>query len=328
MLNPLGTAFRSVVLVVGMWAGGTAWAETITVDSLQAMMPYLKQDRVEVKLAPGMYDITAKDAEVGKYGVRGFEEKTISVLLFEGSNSTYDFTGVTINVETEVYRSLGNFDVYIIQILGNNNVIKNLSLHDVGSVHDAPRFRATNVVMDGRNNRIEGFDMTVMGSFPYGYGELFGKGGGALIKHHKHSAFLIRGLENHALNCHIDHQSYGHAFFMQAADKPIIEGCTVQGRMRNTNEVLAEKGTGTEADKVNLQTVWGYPVPPNYAFSLSEGGIRAYNGGITWIDGKVIQRSTSSPKVVNCTIKNMRSGVTLSHAKGKQYVKGNVVVWL
>ena len=281
---------------------------------------------MDVRLAPGTYTITARDAKAGKWGVHGFEkDRCISIFLFEGSGSTYDFTGVTINVETKVYSSLGKFDVRILQIQGNHNVIKNLSLHDVGSVNDAPRTRATNVVMDGKNNRIEGLTMTVMGAYPYGYGELFGKGGKNIIRHRKHSAFLIRGLANHALNCTIDHQSYGHAIFMQAADQPVIEGCKVTGQMRSTNDVLAEKGTGSDADKADFMTYFGYPVPPDYMICLGEAGIRAYNAGTTWIDGKIIKRGTSNVTVLDSTIINMRAGCTLAHARGKKYVRGVTV---
>ncbi len=51
--------------------------------------------------------------------------------------------------------------------------------------------------------------------------------------------------------------------------------------------------------------------------NLQEAGIRAYNAGTTYIDGEEIQRGTDNPTVLNCTIKNARTGVTLAHASGK-----------
>ena len=314
------------MMVMSVLVGGVAAAEPVTVNSLEALLPYLAQDKVEVKLAPGTYTVSAQDAAGGKFGVQGFQDKTKTIFLFEGSNSTYDFTGVTINVETKVYSSLGRSDVYIIQVQGNKNVIKNLTLLDVGTTEEAPSWRATNVVMDGRENRIEGLTMTVMGAYPYGYGELFGKGGGSVIAHRKHCAVLVRGLSNHLLNANIDHHSYGHAIYMQAADKPIIEGCTVVGRMRSTNSVLAEKGTGSDADQADFMTYFGYRVPRNYMISLGEEGIRAYSGGNTYIDGETFKRGASNVTVLNCTVKNMRGGVTLTHAKGKRYVKGTTAL--
>ncbi|WP_373942909.1 hypothetical protein OEG92_07375 [Polaribacter sejongensis] len=97
--------------------------------------------------------------------------------------------------------------------------------------------------MDGSFNRIEGFHITAKGSFPYGYGDAFGKGGTYTIKHNKHSAFLIRGESNHAKGVTIIHRTYGHCMFMQAANNPIIEDCYLEGEMRSTDDMLAEKGT-------------------------------------------------------------------------------------
>lgn len=92
--------------------------------------------------------------------------------------------------------------------------------------------------------------------------------------------------------------------------------------LRSTDDMLAEVGTGSPADEVDFMTIWGYRLPPGFMMSLQEGGIRAYNGGETTIDGQQYQRGTSDVTVLNCTVKNMRTGVTLTHAKGKKYVKG------
>ena len=82
----------------------------------------------------------------------------------------------------------------------------NLTMVDDGAVTDRPTRRATNVVIDGSENRVEGFHMTIKGSWPYGYGDCFGKGGtDAVIKHYKHSALLIRGTSNHVKNCTLIH---------------------------------------------------------------------------------------------------------------------------
>ena len=98
------------------------------------------------------------------------------------------------------------------------------------------------MVMDGSDNLLEGFHMTIRGSYPYGYGDAFGKGGGPVIGHRKHSALLVRGESNHVKNCTLIHRSYGHAIFMQAASNPIIEGCYIEGEMRSTDDMLAEEG--------------------------------------------------------------------------------------
>lgn len=316
------------LMVIFICFSVTLTAQT-TVNSLQELFPYLQKDSVGVRLKPGIYKITAEDIIRGKYKSETDidEHRALVLLLFSGSNSTYDFTGVHLQVETKVFGVYGDYDeFYEIQVIGNNNILKNLTMEDVGSVDDQPITRACNIAMDGANNRIEGFHIGTKGSYPYGYGEAFGKGGNNVIRHYKHSAFLVRGYKNHVKNCTIIHQSYGHALFMQAADKPLIEGCYIEGKMRSTDDMLAEAGTGSDADKVRFMTYFGYKLPIGYMLSLGEEGIRAYNGGETIIDGKVYKRGTSNPTIINCTVKNMRAGVTLTHATGTKYVSGTTVI--
>lgn len=300
------------------------------VNSIAELLPYLDDDDVDVQLAPGTYIISEKDALKGAYpSYTEIGDRTVkSLLLFKGNNSTYDFTGVTIKVETGVFQSaLGKFEVYQVHVTGNKNVIKNLTMLDVGTVDDFPMGGCVNIVMDGSHNRIEGFHVTSTGSKPYGYGDAFGKGGrNNVIGHKKHSTFLIRGLHNHAKDCTLIHRTYGHCMFMQAASFPTIEGCQIEGEMRSTDDMLAEAGTGSAADRVDFMTTWGYKLPAGYMMSTGEGGIRAYNGGTTIINGEIIERGTDNPTVLNCTIKNMRTGVTLAHATGKKYVEGCTVI--
>ncbi|MWW24987.1 right-handed parallel beta-helix repeat-containing protein [Algibacter lectus] len=299
----------------------------IKVNSLSELIPYLSQNEVHVKMTPGVYSITAADVKNGLYPKSSFVGKECKVLLlFEGSKSTYDFSGVTIKVDTKVFQSYGNIRINEIQIVGNNNVLKNLTLIDDGSVYDGPTKGALNVCIDGKENLVEGFYVAAKGSFPYGYGDAFGKGGKNVIRHQKHSSCLIRGESNHLKNSTFIHRSYGHCLFMQAASNPTIEGCYVEGEMRSTDDMLLEKGTGSPADKVDFMTVWGYELPKGYMLSTGEAGIRAYNAGETIIDGKLIKRGTSNPTILNCTVKNMRTGVTLAHATGKKYVENCTVI--
>ena len=298
----------------------------VVVHSIQELIPYLDDDNVHVQLAPGTYTITAEDARNGQYPSQTeIKDRVVkAILLFKGNHSTYNFTGVTMNVETEVFHSaMGKYQVFQVHTTGNRNVIKNLTMVDVGSVDDFPMGGCINVVMDGSHNRIEGFHITSTGSKPYGYGDSFGKGGkNNVIGHKKHSTFLIRGLHNHAKDCTLIHRTYGHCMFMQAASYPKIEGCQIEGVMRSTDEMLAERGSGSAADKVDFMTTWGYTLPKGYMMSTGEAGIRAYNAGTTIINGEIFERATDNPTILNCTIKNMRTGVTLAHARGKKYVEG------
>ncbi|QDO95454.1 hypothetical protein FNB79_16240 [Formosa sediminum] len=315
-----------VICLLGIFAFTSLGVNAQTmVNSLEELKPFLDDDNVHVKMKPGVYTITADDVKNGLYTKETIIKNTSKVLLlFEGNNSTYDFTGVTINVDTKVLQAFGKFQVYEIQIIGNKNVLKNLTLVDVGSVHDHPAHRANNIVIDGSHNRVEGFNVTTKGSFPYGYGDAFGKGGKSVIPHKKHSACLVRGESNHLKDSKFTHRSYGHCIFMQAANNPIIEGCVVEGEMRKTDDMLAE--TSGPAFDVDFMTVWGYKLPKDYMLSTGEAGIRAYDGGETVIDGKNYRRGTSNVTVLNCTVKYMRTGVTIAHATGKKRVEGCVAI--
>lgn len=314
MIKKVNTFIKSGLFTLAILFMQNIEAQTM-INSLTDLLPYLKTDNANVKLAPGTYDISYID-------IVSLKKYTNPLLLFEGSNSIYDFTGVTINIDTKIFKEFGSVDVKEIQILGNNNVLKNLTMVDVGST--APKKRAQSITMDGRDNRVEGFHMTVRGSFPYGYGDAFGKGGGSVISHRKHSAILIRGLRNHLKNTTVISRSYGHCVFMQAASYPKVEGCYIEGEVRTTDDMLAE--TSGPAFDVGFMTQWGYKLPAGYMMSLQEAGIRAYNAGTTYIDGVEIERGTDNPTVLNCTMKNTRTGVALAHATGTKYVEGCTVL--
>ncbi len=318
------------VMNLGIFIGASAAAKQITVNSIEKILPYLKQDNINVKLAPGTYIVTVKDVEAGKYPLKAeVVEGSISnsILLIEGNGSTYDFTDVTIEVETKVFGAFGNKGEFVeLHILGNNNVVKNLKLMDVGSKNDFPPYGCVNVIMDGSNNLVEGVEVRSTGSMPYGYGEVFGKGGKNTIRHKKHSAVLVRGDYNHLKNCRIIHRSYGHFVFMQAAQNPTIEGCYIEGEMITTDDILKEKGSGSAADKIGFMTVYGYKVPTGYTLSTGEDGIRTYNAGRTMVNGVRMKRGSANITVKDCTVKHARGGVALTLSTGFKVVENCTLI--
>ena len=319
---------RLITLVLTL-LGTTAWCQTV-VNSFTELIPYLDDANVDVVMTPGTYRITPDDVDSGLFPSNPSDPHQATLLAFTGSNSTFDFTGVTIEVDTRVFQSFGNIDVKEVAVWGDDLVLKNLTLTDIGNTR--PRRTALGVLLDGNRNRIEGFNMTVRGSYPYGYGDIFGKGSGYVIKHFKHSAILVRGTDNHLLNCNIFHRAYGHGIFCQGSLNARIEGCYLEGEVRTTDEVLAELGTGSGADGVNFETNWaldpvndpdgpGFILPPGSTFSLQEDGIRAYNTG-PGPDG--VTRNTRNMEVIDCTIKYMRSGVTIGFCDNTKYVENCV----
>ncbi len=307
--------------------------ETITVSSLNELLPYLAKDNIELKMKPGAYRISVADIKSGKY-TNGFEispgRLTFALLPFEGNNNTYNFAGVTIEVETGVASAFEQnyFEVSEVHIFGNNNIVKGLTLTNVGSVDDYPKRSWVNIIMDGSNNRLEGVEVNSRGSLPYGYGEVFGKGGPYTIRCLKHCAWLVRGTDNHVKDCHIIHHAYGHYLFIQGtAGTTIIEGCYIEGEMVSTDDILAEEGTGSAADKVDFKTAFDYRLPGGYTLSTGEDGIRTYGNGSTMIDGVAHQRVTGGNIIVrNCTVQHARTGISLRLGEAKSVVENCTLI--
>ncbi|ANW95399.1 hypothetical protein AXE80_03500 [Wenyingzhuangia fucanilytica] len=294
-----------------------------TINSLTELKTYITQDNVNAVMTPGTYVINST--------ITGTGNLLPDPIMFEftGSNSTYDFTGVTFEFNTEILNDYGNVEVVELRIYGDNNVLKNLTMEDIGT--DAPRKRARAIHLDGLNNRIEGFHITVQGSYPYGYGDLFGKGGtNTVIGHRKHSGILVRGDGNHIKDCTMIHRSYGHGIFIQGGKNVLIEGVYMEGDdLRTTDDVLAEAGTGSPADNVAFMTTWGYTVPAGYMFSKQEDGIRTYASAGLYSNDKTGATTTSSTENVtikNCTVKRMRGAYSLAFGGGSISVENSSAI--
>ncbi|MEP4077173.1 LamG-like jellyroll fold domain-containing protein [Haloferula sp.] len=316
------TLLPALVTLTLILSNGKAGGQVV--GSFSELIPYLDDDNVNVVMTPGTYTIGPDDVTSGLFPSDPINPDTTATLLaFTGNNSTFDFTGVTFEIDTRVFRSFGNIDVKEIAVWGDDLVLKNLTIEDIGTTR--PQRTALGVLVDGARNTIEGFNMTVRGSYPYGYGDIFGKGSGYVIKHFKHSAILVRGDDNLVKDCRILHRAYGHGIFCQGSVNARIEGCYLEGEIRTTDEVLAEAGTGSAADDVvpAFNTVWGFPLRAGDTFSLQEDGIRAYNKG-PGPDG--IERDTTNMEVVDCTVKNMRSGVTIGFCNSTKLIQNCVTL--
>ncbi|WP_405607892.1 SGNH/GDSL hydrolase family protein [Polaribacter sp. Asnod1-A03] len=283
--------------------------DTIFIKSVEKLAKYAGKSNVLVKMKPGEY--TIKSIKIGelsvfKYGKNNKKKGDFrigSLIHFSGNNSQYFLTGVTLNIDGELHKNYPKSEFSEFLVSGNNNYIKGLKGKDVGAVTPAHRVQMLRVM--GDDNTIKNADFFVKGSTPYGYGHLLGKGGNALVPLHKHSVLLVEGTNTKLLGCKVVTHAYGHGIFMQGAVNTLLQDCYVEGKMRATNEMLAE--TSGLAFDVGFKS--DYPpgkILPNEIKSLSEDGIRAYPAG--GLHG----RRTKGIKVINCTVKNMRSGFDLS----------------
>lgn len=278
-----------------------------TVNTISDFIGTLNQNDVNIKLAAGTYRFGPDDVTSGLI-------PSHEMFVFRGNNSNYDFTDVTFEFETELWSSYGSEEVVQLRLYGENITVKNLTVKDIGN--SAPTHRARNMHLDGVNNTVDGFHISSSGSYPYGYGDLFGKGGGSVISHHKHSGILIRGEGNTLKNTTVISRSYGHVVFIQGGKDVLIDNCYVEGdEMRTTDDILAEEGTGTPADNVNFMTVWGFKVPPGYMISMQEAGFRSYASAEHY-SGNGVTSYTENVTIRNSTAKHVRSGFNLVFGNG------------
>lgn len=149
--------------------GSTTNNNCNVIDSLSELKDTLTRSNQCIQMAPGTY--TFNDTNTGPSQL--FTEP--SILKFTGSNNTYIFDGVTFRFKTENLSAFGRADVRNFHIFGRNNSFRNLTMVDIGN--EAPAFRAQAMLLDGVDNTVDGFDITTRGSYPYGYGDIFGKGG-------------------------------------------------------------------------------------------------------------------------------------------------------
>ncbi|CDF79572.1 GDSL-like lipase/acylhydrolase family protein [Formosa agariphila KMM 3901] len=296
-------------MVVFTAQANTITKDTIFIKSVKELAKYAKKSNVLVKMKPGGYAITSikiGELSIFKYGENNKKKGDFrigSLIHFSGDNSQYFLTGVTLNIDGKLHDNYPKSEFSEFLVSGNNNYIEGLKGKDIGNHVPAHRVQMLRVM--GDDNIIKAADLFVHGSYPYGYGHLLGKGGNALVKTQKHSVLLVEGTNTQLLGCKVVSHAFGHGIFMQGAVNTLLQDCYVEGKMRSTNEMLAE--TSGPAFSVGFKS--DYPpgvILPNEIKSLSEDGIRTYpSGGLSG-------RRTQGVTVINCTVKNMRSGFDLS----------------
>jgi hypothetical protein len=293
----------------------------VVIDSLAALADYAGRDHVRIKMKPGVYVLNdaslARAVEVKHPQVAGKAAGSYRVntlLHFAGSDSVYDLAGVVIHHDTKLHQSVrGPHDKIFIS--GQRTTISGLEFVDLGDLPPGRGgLRMLHVIGDG--NTIENVTLRTHGSSPYGYGNLLGKGGNALVPLHKQSCLLITGKGNRILGAKVIARTFGHGIVMQGAVDTLIKDCYVEGEMRLTDDMLKE--TSGLAHSVNFKS--DYPpghIVPGQMIALSEDGIRAYPNG-----SQVGGRRTEKITVVDCTVKNMRSGFDLAAAAGEVRISG------
>lgn len=277
-------------------------AKEINVNSLKDLVKYASQSGNTITLEPGVYQMEdyltseviqkTEPDEVGRY----------AMIKFSGNNNIFDFTGVTIEVNT-ILLSVFKGRVSEFYVSGKNVHIKGLTVTDIGN-HPTVR-GGHSFTVAGDYSKIEKVTLNISGSSPYGYGDLLGKGKGALVPLKKHSGMCIEGLNDTIIDCTIYSKAFGHCFFVQGGRNVLFENCYAEGVTRTTDDMLSEV-SGLAFD-VNFEAVYkNYAgerkITAGYTKSLNECGFRMYGkGGVNGI-------ATGAVTAINCKAKNTRIG--------------------
>ena len=273
----------------------------VEINSLKELRAYTSRSNVKVRMKPGTYRID--DAPDHHF------------FRFTGSDSHYDMSGVTFEIDNRLFSKFGvvpGKDGFycVIDLIGDRIVFGGLTTKNIGPENSCQsRNKIFNVV--GSNVTLKDVDVTTSGSSPWGYGSLYGLGGGVVRK--------MNGIrvgwpakDSKLINCKVHMRAMGHAIFVQGAEGTLIENCHVDGLLRPTNEILAEQ-SGFAFDRDFKARTGGYvegvvvgddgTILPDEMLSLSEDGIRMYpHGGEN-------NSPTKNTTIRNCTVHQMRRGI-------------------
>ena len=227
-----------------------------------------------------------------------------------GSNNTIDLSGVYVNVPVGTTRRS------YVTISGDNNTFKGGTFEDtyVSGLKEVTDFSSYNqnrftlarglrgsavLAVTGDSNRVIGTKLTIRGSFPYGYGSIYGIGSDNVYGLDKRCGIVIKGKSNTIDGCELQQRAFGHGIYLQGpANKTVIKNCLVEGRMRPSKDLYRETNPRDlpVRSHYKLPRKGNEPIPKDIMIPLSEDGIRVYTRG-------------GSVTVQNCTVKKMRGGI-------------------
>jgi hypothetical protein len=293
------TIFRLILCVTALSA--VAQDKQITVSDLAELAEVGGRSGQNVKLLPGVYRMADYLTEDVLQEIRAGVDRTqkrppVPMFMFRGDHNRFDLRGVVIEIDTTLYAKLppGGYTRCLI-VAGNGNQFDGLTIRNTGP-NDGSNGNLMSVA--GASNTLENVTLHVRGSFPYGYGDLLGKGGPNLVPLHKQSGIQVLGTATTLRRCKVFSRALGHCFYIQGGNDILIEDCYAEGVMRPTSEMLRD--TNGPAFNLGFKSVYEnrdgrYLITAGYMKSLTEDGFRTYAGA-----GNVT--------LLNCTAVNTRAG--------------------
>ncbi|MBX2848701.1 MAG: RICIN domain-containing protein [Acidiferrobacterales bacterium] len=311
-------------------AAGTIYGSEVPddyteIDSMAELENAFATSNGKFKMKPGYYTATK------------LLDDRVTILRTTANNSIYDFTGVTIDLPVKLLRTMsgaehthaswkmeGNNNTFIGGTFVNTYADGTTTITDWKAHNDNTDNRpgGNNVYLRiwGDNATFEDMTFVVRGSFPYGYGEIYGKGTGSVFGKNKHSGIQIVGDGATLDGIHLSQFAFGHGIFMQGASDTSILNTHVIGEMRLGADMYND-GPDSLPDRsgyIQYEPTWREgPIPKNKMFALAEDGIRSYSSG-TKIDGS--SATTGSVRVENTTVTNTRGGLSIVSSSGQSYV--------
>jgi hypothetical protein len=292
MISIRGKVLSSLAGLLLGEVAAVAAERSVTVSSLAELAQAATRSGQTITMKPDVYRLT-DFIPPGTLPERRRQQQW-QFLNFSGSNNTFHLEGVTIEVDTALRNALRapiHTDEFLIS--GNGNTLAGLTITNVG---DGKSLGGAVLGVTGMGNTLRDCTIHVQGSAPYGYGDLFGKGG------FKQSGVHITGHGTRLIGCRVFTKAFGHAFYVQedANDVHFVD-CHAEGVMRPTDEMLAE--TSGLAVQRNFRTemknrAGEARVTPGYMKALSEDGFRTYG-------------THQNLTLKNCTAKNLRGGFEL-----------------
>ncbi|MCX2781270.1 discoidin domain-containing protein [Microbulbifer thermotolerans] len=250
------------------------------------------------------------------------------VFKFEGDDNYLDMTGVTVQVPTALLASMSRTPVHshvTYSIVGNGNIIVNGTFENIypNGQHDVTDFgehnddshsdywparQMTEFKIWGDNNELRGNNIIIRGSYPYGYGDMFGKGSGSVVYLRKHAGINVIGDNTVIDGVDLTVLAFGHGIFMQGADNTVIRNSRVEGVLRLGADMYKDGANSLPAqwnyEQQSPDWYVGIPIVKDRMYNLTEDGIRAYSSG-TKYDGSVV--NTGSVYVENTIVDKMRN---------------------
>ncbi|MCC9644584.1 right-handed parallel beta-helix repeat-containing protein [Rhodopirellula sp. JC740] len=269
----------------------------VQVDSISSLRECVQRDSQQIIMKPGDYWIRDRNG-----------------VDMSGSGNDLNLTGVTIHVALE---SASGRDVF--RVNGNNNTVRGGTVVDeyppdvdqpidYASYNRKHKFGKMNeFVIRGSGNSLIGMKLIIRGSYPYGYGNMYGIGGGSVVRLRKHCGIQIRGDDTVIDSCDVKMEAFGHAIYTLRGNRTTVRHTHVEGTVRRSNELYAEKHRDDLAKRHGYQLQWpedvrGLPIPRDHMINCTEDGIRAYKGAVEMI-------------VENCRVQKTRGGIKLYMAK-------------